>query len=242
VAPKDGAGGVGPHTEVRGILKAIATSERCLAELNKDAPAPKANPPKSASSKKKDKSKDKSAPLEDAGPVITFTQVPAMLWLLPWDVLRDEAWEFRCFVSNQRLHAISQRLWDRSLVAEGIGWAQPKVVTAWANAIMGGVDSLIGRSKGRLQVKSYVLDVRVRRNSAQMPSENAVCLEVAGEIAYLEAIQVKPFGAQHAVGSCAYHWVNDYNTLCSGLHDGTRVEFRYVVDSKSLLEAARAGF
>jgi len=85
---------------------------------------------------------------------------------------------------------------------------------------------------------TYTLDILVREEKLHgKPSEGTVHVSLDGlpSPATIEPVQVKPFGAQFNVGSCAYHWINDYSTLNFGLHHGKSIEFRYVTDVDDLM-------
>jgi len=267
-SPKDGIRGAGPHSSVRSMLVGIASSERGTAYLNRYAPAPEelVKPPAKKGKKKK------KEPEEPQEMQIFYTNFPGMLWIFPHDSLREEAWEFRCFVHGQKLRAVSQRAWDRDLRGEGVKWAQPTEVDVWATAITKAACDLVqrfcfGEPKPELEPEPpsalmmtsfqrarrdteiaklveeepeestlphhFTLDVLVRMNEVHgMPAHGTKheTVAVAGCSATLEAVQVKPFGAQFDVGSATYHWVNDYKTLVHGMKQGNAIEFRFIAD------------
>jgi len=193
--------------------KAIATSPRCLAWMNRTGPPQPKDPPE--------------------GFVQEYTEDAAMLYLLPWDVHRDEKWEFRCFVASSRLSAVSQRVWAHDLASEGVQWAQPNNLRLWATHLARGIEALAeSLSEASVLPESYVLDVFVRHAGEPNGTTMRVPLEVPGQApAVLEVTQVLPFGAQFQVHSRTFHWVQDRIALHHGA-EGKPIVFRYIVDNE----------
>ncbi|KNC97902.1 uncharacterized protein SPPG_06893 [Spizellomyces punctatus DAOM BR117] len=143
----------------------------------------------------------------------TEQRVGTYLHLLPWKPF-DETNEFRAFIAQRRLVALSQYKWK-----EDLGWADPSR-ERMLQEIVADVETLVSELNQRAQnadknmPECYVLDVHV----SLVKSED----EQVWSSARVEPIELNSFGAQMAAGSALFHWIHDHQRLY-GLLDGIEV-------------------
>lgn len=181
---------MGPHTNVQNILQSLVTSCRTTKSLQK------------ASVKINDDDDDSKEKFNNFGEGTT-------LFCVPWRDDIQSKNEFRCFIKDNSLKAVSQYIWYRDY-----GWIDRKDVLVgmcseiqkWANIIT-----------QHIGYDHYVLDVHV------LFDEN-------DDRKYeVELIECNSFGAQMASASACFHWIRDYNQL-HGIEDGKdQIEVRVVV-------------
>jgi len=111
------------------------------------------------------------------------------LYLLPWKKL-DENNEFRVFVYNGRITAISQQhLYD---VYENLSHASNRVLENMVNVLTNWYISYV---KPRVPINSFVMDA---------------CFLTDDSIYFIEA---NPWGMEYGSGSSLFNWKTDYNIL-----------------------------
>lgn len=121
------------------------------------------------------------------------------LYLFPWLETLSGSYEFRVFVHNKRITAISQQLLYKAYdhMKENASRIVQKVLEYFEEVI-----------KERIDQDSYTYDFAL----------------LSGEIPYF--IEVNCFGKEYAAGSSLFHWLLDESILYS---DGEVVHFRYTV-------------
>lgn len=121
------------------------------------------------------------------------------LYLLPWQNI-NEKYEFRVFVNDKRVVAISQQNWFTVYDYE------PDELIAIASKIMEYYENKI---KLAINLDNYTIDMAILDS---------------GEPYFIE---VNCFGREYAAGSALFHWLLDDAVLYPKSYDS--VEFRYLV-------------
>lgn len=171
---KDGIVGAGPFTNAKQVLTGLCTSKRLQNIFMKE--------------------------LETMNCELDTKP----LYFLPWNISIEESNEFRCFVCNWNLTAISQYIWHRD-----VGWSDKNRESELEKLVFGVNDLLCKLKKvgDRDLPQNFVLDVYVFDGG-------------------VELLELNCFGAQMAAGSCCFNWIRDYSILHGS---GESVEVRVVV-------------
>jgi len=131
-----------------------------------------------------------------------FSEPNIRLYFLPW-IKIDSDKEFRVFVKNGEITAISQQqLYQVNTFLKECDNI-PKVVKYWINIIKTHFDKIIKYKI--VNLNSYVMDVAI--------TENESCY----------FIEINPFGSEYSSGSALFHWILDHDVLNSS----NIIEFRY---------------
>lgn len=131
------------------------------------------------------------------------------LYFLPWLNHMHKDTEFRVFVFNNKITAISQQRWYTK------------------NKLLKGVDSdaLSTMIKQILDYHENVISKRITH--AKNYSMDLAVLNPLTNQSQIYFIEINSFGKEYAAGSSLFHWLTDEDILYS---DGTIVEFRYVIN------------
>ena len=114
------------------------------------------------------------------------------LYINPWreDFIAYGDYEYRVFVDNRKVTAISQYKWMYEVDHSNI--------ILHTNLIINYIDTNVIPKVN--WIESYVVDVIVINNE------------------YVDFIELGPFGSDQASGSCCFHWINDCNKLYDGIN------------------------
>ena len=171
-SPKDSRlykSGIGPFTKITDIIYSIISSQRCF-HCIAGLVARMSN----------NKSRD------------------TYLWLLKWDDSIKTENEFRCFVLNDKITAMSQYRWF-----ENFNWFDdPKkknLLIPIVNKAQELIDNCIKGKVGK-DMKHYVMDIHI------------VAIDDYDDCE-VELIELNPFGAMYGSGTCLFHWIRDYDQL-----------------------------
>ncbi|KAI8917802.1 hypothetical protein DFJ77DRAFT_439263 [Powellomyces hirtus] len=133
------------------------------------------------------------------------------VYLFPWRADLDTDREFRAFVSNTRVTAISQYSWTRESI-----WSDPTqdaALRAIAADIVRLVERILAKHPDIFIPRSFVLDVAALSSG-------------------VELIELNAFGAQLSAGSGLFHWIKDldllYGASLKGSNAENRIELRIV--------------
>lgn len=168
-SPKDAPQGVGPFTTGREVAIALASSPRCVSALQ-DA-------------------------LSEAGETCDDDSKVTSLVLVPWDSSITLENEFRVFISEKSVVAVSQYDW-----AHDHGWGtgdKEALLIKGTAAIVKRYDA----ERNRLPFSSCVMDVHLC-----MPDTED------GEVG-VQVLEFDPFGPHMGSGSALFHWVRDFDQL-----------------------------
>lgn len=144
---------------------------------------------------------------EDGHSPLYPTTESLRLYIIPW-VSLNKFKEFRCFVCNGELTAISQQYWFESnkLLVDLNDEEQHEIVHEWIKII---IDAFYDTIKPKIDhVTSYVYDFVILDDGTPY------------------FIEINPFGKAYSSGSSTFHWLIDEEKLY-GKYD--MVYFRYVV-------------
>ncbi|AYV75674.1 MAG: hypothetical protein Terrestrivirus2_182 [Terrestrivirus sp.] len=125
------------------------------------------------------------------------------LYLLPWV---DISHEFRVFVHNKKITAISQQhLYEKDDYLHQFESDERNIkINEWVNLINYYFNSTIS---SRIDIDSYVIDVAILSDGSPY------------------FIEINTFGKEYASGSSLYHWIIDEKILYG---NGDDIYFRYV--------------
>lgn len=126
-----------------------------------------------------------------------------LLWFVEWrkDINIDN--EFRCFVYNKSLTAISQYKWMQ-LIPKWSKQDNIKILIEMVPKIQAIIDNLCKS----LELTQFTLDIHLKADKAE-----------------IEIIELNSFGVQMACGSGLFHWIRDFKQLY-GMND--KIEIRIV--------------
>ncbi|KAK9823852.1 hypothetical protein WJX72_005938 [[Myrmecia] bisecta] len=133
---------------------------------------------------------------------------PTTLYLLLWQDSMFSGNEFRVFVYQRRITAVSQydHLGDN-------GWGD--CADSTLEAVVDNMQALLADILARSALLGVTLPDNFTMDILCLPQEQFK----------VEMIELNCFGAQLAAGSCLFHWVHDYDQLHS---DGEDVELRVI--------------
>jgi hypothetical protein len=138
-------------------------------------------------------------------PINEFT-TDLTLYLFPW-IRMDEYKEFRVFVNNNKITAISQQKWcsvNEYLVDKD---NKLEIVNNWIDIIYNYFDKTI---KERItHISCYCIDLSILEN----------------DVPYF--IEINSFGKEYASGSSLFHWLID-ETILYDYENKNNIYFRYV--------------
>lgn len=126
-----------------------------------------------------------------------------IIYLLPWLSIMDESKEFRMFIHNNEVSAISQQ--NCYKVYEWFESSTQKELIDMTSSMMSYFENVI--RKRITHISSYTVDI-------------ALC----GKDWYF--IEVNSFGSEYAAGSALFHWIHDRDLLYGNEDE---VVLRYVV-------------
>ena len=130
------------------------------------------------------------------------------IYFLPWLELTNDK-EFRCFVYNNKITAISQQHWYK--VNHYIDGLSKDQIAELVNKIIQYFDCEVAKRMSYLS--SYVMDLAILENSNGSPSKHYF-------------IEPNPFGKEYSSGSALFHWELD-NDILHNDRDNS-VVFRWV--------------
>jgi hypothetical protein len=142
-----------------------------------------------------------------------------------WRADVDAGNEFRVFVNEGKITAISQYTWF-----EDHGWGvEPK--KSKISHVVRGISDLLENMKPFLPFTSCVYDTHVMFRSGTEELVEGGGTE--GEHVVIELVEFNPFGAHISSGSALFHWVRDFDVL-NGVNsdDKTPIHVRFVKDPK----------
>lgn len=139
--------------------------------------------------------------------LLTMTQMEKgdTLYLVPWQKDWNEGNEFRVFVYNRKVTAISQYVWHKD-----VGWSQDGLKGVAPEILSYCNETIIPK----MMIDSFVVDVII-----VSPGDSAEF--------HVELVEFNSFGAELASGAALFHWLNDYDTLYG---NGDTVVVRYVTN------------
>jgi hypothetical protein len=123
------------------------------------------------------------------------------LYFVPWNPSIKEENEFRCFVNQWKVTAISQYVWSKNL-----GWSNRK-------------DELVVIAE---QTVDLLEKLKQSGGEQTLPSNFIMDVYFDGCV---ELLELNCYGAQMAGGSCCFHWLRDYHLLHG---NGKCIEFKIV--------------
>ena len=130
----------------------------------------------------------------------------AYLFLLPFLTNLDPSREFRVFVKNREITAVSiQNLYRRN------EWIESMEDSERIELVRRIVEFFDTNIKHRLDLIDYTFDLAL----------------LTDDTFYF--IEPNPFGTKYSAGSSLFGWVQDHDIL----HDSSSIEFRYPVDNRS---------
>ena len=206
----DDVNGIGPFHNVSKIVQSIVTSKRCVQALQskyyilQKEIRSSHDHDHNTNNLKQEKVKEKCS----------------YLWLILWRDDISEENEFRCFVRDGRLNAISQYLWFKNF-----DWFdnvdKQRLLVPIANKVQELIDNQLINVLP-LKLNDFVLDIHVT-----IKDESKFVVEI---------IELNSFGAQLAAGAGLFHWINDYNQLYGLQHCQNKVEIRvFGTKSKTII-------
>lgn len=113
-----------------------------------------------------------------------FTKNSRILYIEPWRLDWKEENEFRVFVYNKKVTAITQYKWFSN-----VGWTKDKL-----SAIIDKIVKFCHDAANKMEVDSMVIDVIYNNDD-------------------IELVEFNSFGYYLASGSGLFHWLNDYDKL-----------------------------
>lgn len=139
-------------------------------------------------------------PLSDVAPGVPRRELT--MYAVPWDSRMSPRAEWRVFVHNNRVTAMSQQVWykDVGISAAAATRAAGLIVAFWNDAVLPKLTGAIA--------PSVVVDMAVFE-------DDDTCM----------FIEVNPFGAEYSSGSALFHWVHDADVLYG---DGSSVTVAFV--------------
>lgn len=132
---------------------------------------------------------------------VKYNTTSIKLYLLPWLTIKHE---FRVFVHNKKITAISQQLWfkkDKYLAGLDTK-SQHELVNIWGHMITAFFNKL-----DDFNIDSFSMDIAIL-------NDNTVYF-----------IEINTFGKEYAAGSSLFHWLVDEHILYG---TGENIYFRYV--------------
>jgi len=131
--------------------------------------------------------------------------------------------EFRVFVVEQKVTAVSQYHWF-----EDCGWGREPKKSRVPFVIMG-ICQLFDNIKELLPFRSCVYDTHVKFLNDDV-----------GEFVLVELIEFNPWGAHVSSGSALFHWIRDFDIL-NGLNrnEGSLIYVRFVLDNDLVKDEAQ---
>lgn len=185
VSLKNGCHGIGPYFDLRSIIESMVTSTEGHSPL------------------------DERLEYQDGTDMNNSPQATRTLklYLIPWQQITTDR-EFRVFVHNDRVTAVSQQHLYRTnelLASQGSDDKRVQLITSWLQ-----------------QIITYHSDILCKK----LPDMHSYCMDLAilddGTLFFIEP---NCFGAEYAAGSSLYHWIHDKVMLYGTTT--TRVFFRY---------------
>ena len=133
-----------------------------------------------------------------------------LLWFIKWREDINDNDEFRCFVHNKSLTAISQYKWMQ-IIPKWSKQENHKILVEMVPQIQSLIDNLC---KSLEDLTEFALDIHLAFKDKETDNKPQV-----------EIIELNSFGVQMACGSALFHWIRDFKQLY-GFND--KVEIRIV--------------
>eukprot|EP01084_Bolivina_argentea_P190666 327577_1 len=207
-SPKDSRLGMGPFTNVEQMFESLICSCRARKALQKAYFSGIEQEKISVSDYNEIKNKDTDVGKTDNKNKWEGFGEGTLLWLIPWRNDIKSKNEFRCFVRENKLRAISQYVWYKDC-----GWINKQNIL---NKMCVDVQMLANRITQHIGHDQYVLDIHV-------------LFDKDNEQEYkIEMIECNSFGAQLAAGAGCFHWIKDYNQLYGLREYENQIEVRIV--------------
>ena len=118
------------------------------------------------------------------------------LYIIPWRYDWNESCEFRVFVHERKVTALSQYVWmkDCGWNIDNMKIVAPKIVDYCTNLVIPKI----------IHIDSFVIDVIIVAKTSIITSDTEFQVEL---------VELNSFGSNLASGSALFHWINDNDIL-----------------------------
>lgn len=132
------------------------------------------------------------------------------LYIVPWRDDWNENMEFRVFVHDKKITAISQYIWKKY-----IGFTDIEIIEICRQIIIYCYTEIIPKAVSLID--NFIIDVIYNINKC-----NSIPVEL---------IELNSFGKNLATGSALFHWINDDEILCKKYEsvENSKVYVRYII-------------
>ena len=212
-SPKDSELGMGPFTNIKQMFESLVCSCRARKALQKAYWNGETEDERKISVNDYQQIGDNENEEEKVNKKDGFENFGngTFLFCVPWrDDIKSRN-EFRCFIKDNELKAVTQYVWYRDY-----GWIERKEILFGMcvdiQLLARKVTEYIGHDR-------YVLDVHLLMNDGDKGYE-------------IEMIECNSFGAQMASGAGCFHWIRDYDQLYQLRECRNQIEVRVVVSDE----------
>lgn len=130
--------------------------------------------------------------LDEINRNINFGNIPTILYIIPWDFDMNIENEFRIFVHNHRITAISQYY-----IYKYCGWNENiEDMKIMAKLVNEKLQVLLNKDETKQLPFNFTMDVLYNKGYNNV-----------------KIIELNSFGLQMAAGSCLFNWITDYDQL-----------------------------